>query len=93
MTAFLPHDFEMLHRSKMVDGLDVDRPSTMYFFCKDNRMVFIKKSRRFYKIMCSSTCPFEPLYRESCLDVVYYTTDFNSAVEMFESYVSRLLVV
>ena len=90
---FLPKDFETLHKYKVLDGLDIDHPSTMYFFCLEDKMIFIKKSRRFYKIMASSSCPFEPIFRENNLDILYHSTDFNETVKMFMSYVSRLVIL
>lgn len=90
---FLPRDFEQLMMSKIRNGLSLDNVSSSYFFCIDNRMIFIKKSKRFYKIVCSSSCGFSPIYRESCLDVIYYNTDIGEVIHQFYDYVKRLVSV
>lgn len=90
---FTPRDFDMLHMSKIKRGLSKDDISSQYFFCIDNRMLYIKKSRRYYKLMASSQCGFEPLYRESCLDVIFGDTDLSNVIKMFYSYVSRLITL
>lgn len=93
---FEPKDFENLYRLKIKNGFspfsDFDI-STSYFANIGNKFVFIKKSRRFYKICVSANCGFEPIFRESCFDIVYHNTDLSATVEMFNSYVSRLLSV
>lgn len=90
---FKPKDFEQLHMYKIKYGLDNELINTQYFFCIDNRMVFIKKSRKYYKVMASSQCGFEPIYRENCLDVIFGSTDISKSIEMFYGYVLRLLKV
>lgn len=85
--------FEELHKRKIRFGLDSQFITSQYFFCIDNRMLFIKKSRKYYKLMATSQCGFEPLYRESCLDVVYGNTDLSEVITMFYSYVARLITV
>ena len=90
---FEPKDFENLYRLKLKSGFtafsDFDI-CTSYFACIENKMIFIKKSRRFYKICCSSNCGFEPIFRESCFDILYHNTDLQTTVSMFKGYVSRL---
>ena len=51
-------DFERLHMYKIKNDLNVNDITSQYFFCIDNRMLFIKKSRRFFKIMASCQCGF-----------------------------------
>lgn len=89
----LPKDFENLHMWKVKNGLSKEYITSQYFFCIDNRMLFIKKSRKYYKLMASSQCGFEPLYRENCLDVIFGGTDITETIKMFYSYVARLITV
>lgn len=90
---FEAKDFERLHMYKIKNELSVDDITSQYFFCIDNRMLFIKKSRRFFKIMASCQCGFEPIWRESCLDVLYYNTDLQEVIKMFYGYIFRLVKV
>ena len=71
------NDFEILHQYKIKNELSLDDIHNQYFFCIDSRMLFIKKSRKYYKLMASSQCGFEPMYRESCLDVLAGSTQTN----------------
>lgn len=89
----LAKDFENLHMWKVKNGLSKEYITSQYFCCIDNRMLFIKKSRKYYKLMASSQCGFEPLYRENCFDVIFGGTDITETVEMFYSYVARLITV
>lgn len=86
-------DFENLYRLKLKSGFtafsDFDI-TTSYFANIDNKIIFIKKSRRFYKVCASSNTGFEPIFRESCFDVLYHSTDLSCAVEMFKGYIQRL---
>lgn len=93
MTEFKPRDFESLHISKIKEGLSLDNISSQYFFCIDERMLFIKKSRQYYKLMASNQCGFEPLYRESCLDVIAGSKDVTEIIKLFYGYCFRLLEV
>lgn len=93
MKELIPKDFENLHAWKIRNGLSNSTISSQYFFCIDNRMLFIKKSRKYYKLMASSQCGFEPLYRESCLDVVAGDTDLSEIIKLFYGYCFRLLEV
>lgn len=83
-------DFELLHKNKINYPGEVPVCSK-YFFCLNNEIIFMKKSRRFYKVMATSSCGFEPTFRESFFDCVYYSDDLEQSKEMFISYVSRLL--
>lgn len=87
---FVLKDFEVLHRDKILypDEIPV---FSKYFFSFENNFIFIKKSRRFYKVMASSCCGFEPTFRESVFDCLYYSEKLSECVDMFKSYVSRLL--
>lgn len=91
--CLLPKDFDNLHMWKIKNGLSLDSITSQYFFCIDNRMLYIKKSRKHYKLMASSQCGFEAIYRESCLDVVFGSTDLSETIKMFYSYVSRLITL
>lgn len=93
MTELIPKDFENLHIWKIRNGLDNTSISAQYFFCIDERMLFIKKSRQYYKLMASSQCGFEPLYRESCLDVIAGGKDLSEIIKLFYGYCFRLLEV
>lgn len=93
MQEFFPKDFENLHTWKIKNGLDVSSISSQYFFCIDERMLFIKKSRKHYKLMASSQCGFEPLFRESCLDVIAGSTDLSEIIRLFYGYAFRLLEI
>lgn len=41
--------------------------------------------------MASSSCGFEPTFRERVFDCVYYSDDINNSIDMFKSYVSRII--
>lgn len=88
---FKPKDFEQLHTQKIRLGLDNRNISQEYFYCLGEKMIFIKKSRKNYKIMASCQCNFEPQNIESCLQVVYTTPDVSKAIQMFCSYVLRTI--
>lgn len=88
---FDPKDFETLHRFKIRNSFDDSHISNHYFICVENKMMFIKKSRRYYKIVASTQCGFEPIYRESCLDVIYHDTDLTKTISMFYGYCIRLI--
>lgn len=83
-------DFESLHRFKIKHGDELPIHSK-YFFCNDNKMIFIKKSRRFYKVVASAQCDFEPCYRESIFDVLYVSDDFSKTLLMFYGYIARII--
>lgn len=87
---FAIKDFELLHKNKIMYPTEIPIHSK-YFFSMDNCFIFIKKSRRFYKVMAASCCGFEPTYRESFFDCLYYSEDLNESIDMFKFYVSRLL--
>lgn len=91
--TLLPKDFENLHTWKIKHGLDKEHITSQYFFCIDNRMLFIKKSRKYYQLVASSQCGFEPIYRESCLDIVFGCDDLSQTIKMFYSYVARLITL
>lgn len=90
---FLPRDLDLLHQFKIRQGLSELSITQQYFFCIDMRMIYIKLSRGYYKLMASSQCGFEPLYRESCLDVVYASKDVTQVIENFYKYCFKLLGV
>ena len=50
-------DFELLHVNKIKYQEEVP-VHTKYFFCIDDMMLFIKKSRGYYKLLSSSQCRF-----------------------------------
>lgn len=84
-------EFEQLYNIK-ISHKDMLEVHNNFFFCFDDYIIFMKKSRRFYKVMASSSCGFEPTFRERVFDCVYYSDDINNSIEMFKSYVSRILV-
>lgn len=88
-----PSDLDMLHRSKIKNGLDDLYITQQYFFCIDMRMIYIKKSRGYYKLMASSQCGFEPLYRESCLDVITSSKDLSEIIIKFYNCCYKLLEI
>ena len=76
-------DFEYLHRDKIKNGL-LDYPLTaQYFFCYKDKLLFIKKTRKHYKLMSSSQCNFQPVFRESCFDVLDSSEDLEKIKELF----------
>lgn len=89
--TFEPKDFNNLHMSKLKEGLDLLNISSQYFFCCGNKMLFIKKSRKYYQVIASCQCGFEALGRESVLDILYGNADLSETIRMFYSYVSRLV--
>lgn len=88
---FRSKDFEVLHEYKIRNTLEDYEIPAQYFFCVGNKMLFIKKARRYYKVMASCQCGFEPAYRERCLDVLYDSTNLEDVINMFKSYCLRLL--
>lgn len=88
-----PHDLDQLHIHKIRVGLDESFITQQYFFCIDMRMLYIKKSRGYYKLMASSQCGFEPLYRESCLDVIAGSKDLSEIIIKFYNCCYKLLEI
>lgn len=88
-----PHDLDQLHIHKIRVGLDESLITQQYFFCIDMRMIYIKKSRGYYKLMASSQCGFESLYRESCLDVIAGSKDLSEIIIKFYNCCYKLLEI
>lgn len=88
---FTVKDFETLHTYKIREQIEPSEISAKYFFCLDNKMLFIKKSRKYYQVIASCQCGFEPAFRLGVLDVLYENADLNEVVNMFKSYCLRLL--
>lgn len=87
----LSKDLDSLHQFKIRNGLCETTITQQYFFCIGMRMIYIKLSRGYFKLMASSQCGFEPLYRESCLDVIYASKDISLVVRNFYKYCFKLL--
>lgn len=88
---FLPKDFDALHYSKIKDGLSKDNISSQYFICFSDKMLFIKRARKGFKIVASCQCGFEPMYHESHLEVIAFCLDISQAIDLFYGYCNRLL--
>lgn len=86
-------DLDMLHQHKIRTSLDDTSITQQYFFCVDYRMIYIKKSRGYYKLMATSQCGFEPLYRESCLDVIAGSKDLSDIISQFYKHVLSLVEI
>lgn len=93
MNNFDVKDFEQLHRDKIRNGLDIMHPISSYFFCIDTRILFIKKSRRFYQVCGTSSCGFIPVFRQSCFDVFYSSTDISETITEFYRMVKKMVTV
>lgn len=84
-------DYELLHRYKIKSNFD-DLPITsQYFYTSGDKIIFVKKSRKYYQVAANSMCGFEPAFRMSCFDILYQNEDLQNVVSMFHSYVSRLV--
>ena len=88
---FNKRDFEMLHISKIRLCDEKKLVISNYFFCNERRMIMINKSKKFYRILASSQCNFDPIYHESVFDVVYSSTDFEETVKRFNQLVKILI--
>lgn len=91
MNHFNTKEFEQLHFDKIRHGLEIDNISSSFFFCYENKILFVKKSRKMYKIVASPSCGFAPLYRESCFDVIYFTPDITFVIKQFCYLVKELV--
>lgn len=78
-------EFELLHVNKIKYPEEVPVHSK-YFFCIDDMMLFIKKSRGYYKLMASTQCGLNFLYRESTFDVVSQNKDLSELLKDFSFY-------
>ena len=88
---FKKTDFEALHNSKVNKSLYDDTICSRYFFCLEDKMIFINRSRCFYKILASCQCHFESIYRERVFEVIYITKDFDNVVSEFKLYCETTL--
>lgn len=88
---FQPKDFESLHYSKIKEGLSKDNISSQYFICFADKMLFIKRGRKGFKIMASCQCGFEPMAHESNLELLAICLDISQAIDLFYGYCNRLL--
>lgn len=77
-------DFENLIISKVRDCMLKDNICSKYFFCYDNKLIFINKSKGFYKILASSQCGFKFLYHESVFDVIHTSKNLDECIQFFE---------
>lgn len=84
-------DFEQLHKFKIKDIVTPDRICANYFFCLNQKMLYIKKSRKNYVICASCQCQFEFKYHESVMDVVYISPDLEDVISQFKFLVSLLI--
>ena len=83
-------DFELLHVNKIKYPEEVP-VHTKYFFCIDDMMLFIKKSRGYYKLMSSTQCGLKFLYRESTFDVVSQNKDLNELLKDFKFFMEVVI--
>lgn len=84
---FEKKDFEQLLLSKVRDCMLKDTICSKYFFCYDDKIIFINKSKGFYKILASSQCGFKILYHESVFDVIYFSKNLADCIGSFELFV------
>lgn len=84
-------DFEQLHKFKIKDIVTSDRICANYFFCLNQKMLYIKKARKNYVICASCQCMFECKYHESVMDVVYISNDLEEVISQFKFLVSLLI--
>lgn len=85
---FLYKDFESFLYSYLRDG--VYEKSIKYFFVYEDKILFMRKCRKFWQVICSSSCGFEPVIRFTTFDLIYQNQEFNNAKGMFFSYLYRL---
>lgn len=86
-------DFQQLILQKLKSNDDEIIPlSSKYFFCYDNKLIFIKSARKGFHIACSPACNFEKLAYQGNLDIIYVSDSFDKTLEMFRSYCHRILI-
>lgn len=88
----MPKDFESLYMWKVKNGLDKELVTSNYFFCYEDKILFIRRCRKYYAVCASSVCGFEPCHRLSIFDILYSSKDLDETILQFRSYVSRLLI-
>lgn len=86
---FEEKDLISLQQFKIKNNLD-DLPLTANnLFINGYKVIFIKKSKKMYKICASASCHFAPMYTEGTFDVVFASEDLEFCKAMFQSYVIR----
>lgn len=93
MIEFFKSDFVRLHQDKIHFGLDYKHMDNQYFFCLGDKMLFIHNSRKYYQIMASVQCGFEPMFHDSVFEVLFSSPDINETVQMYKGYCLRLLEI
>lgn len=88
---FEPKDFADLHLRKIINGVTSLHLSQCYFFCYLDKMVFITKSKGFFKVVASCQCGFKPLYKDTNFDVVFTSKDISEVIDKFEFFVDLII--
>lgn len=81
---FQSKDLEIIHRFKIRNGIDETRLYYYFLFIDNDKMIFIKKSRAWYKLMASSNCGFDYIRRESIFDVIFESKKLEDVRNQFE---------
>lgn len=91
MFDFSQKDLENLYCFKIKNSLDdVPLPSN-YCFIYNNKMLFIKKSRDYYRLCASPILECSPVVREQVFDVIFQSKDLMEVVEQFECHI-RIII-
>lgn len=81
---FKKTDFEQLNMSKITDSMYEGIACSRFFFCLEDKIVFINKSKTCYNILASSQCNFEFKYQERIFDVIYSSKNINECISYFK---------
>ena len=74
-------NFEDLHKDKIKNS-EIVPVHCKYFFSFDNNFMFIKKSKKFYQLCASCQCGFEPAFRQSTFDILYYNENLDNFLKV-----------
>ena len=85
-------DFENLQEYKNKHSIDDVSLLQNHFFCNDKEVVLLKKSRNKYSVICSPQCKEIPLAQLQVFDVVYWSTNYEEALNEFYKCVLHVLM-
>lgn len=86
---FLLKDFERYLFSSI--RKQIPEKTIKYSFIFDDKILLMRQSRKYYQVVASSSCGFEPVFLLKTLNVLYQTVDFFECLNMYKSYILRLL--
>lgn len=77
-------DFENLHMTKITDSMYEGTACSRFFFCLENKMIFINHSKTGFNVLASSQCNFESKFKERVFDVIFSSKDLNECISHFK---------